>query len=225
MCLVSGDQENLSSMPRGIKIISELQDIEWKQRADGFASADMCHSLHGDAPPVVDTSVHQPTQTGVWQEKKNKNPLLIWPQSPVTSARTHSGRGKCTWTLWGDAMSHPTSAPPPSTPLSGDRTGGSAHSKIRDGFAKSTAACKGSRSQMWPHRKHTHWHTFGSRTLSSVVRQFSAPRTGVSTHASLRMIERELNLLEFNQSRILSSRRGFVKFGFGKKKKIYYTVF
>lgn len=41
MWLVSGDKENLSSMPRGMKIISELLNTEWKQRLDDFGSPDM----------------------------------------------------------------------------------------------------------------------------------------------------------------------------------------
>lgn len=115
MCLVSGDQENLSSMPRGIKIISELQDIEWKQRADGFASADMCHSLHGDAPPVVDTSTHQPTQTGVWQEKKPKTlfssgPRVLWPAHGPTLAEGNALE------LCEGMQCHSQPAPPPPPP-------------------------------------------------------------------------------------------------------------
>lgn len=46
MCLVNGDQDDLSSKPKGMKIISELLDTEWKQRLEDFGSADMRNSVH-----------------------------------------------------------------------------------------------------------------------------------------------------------------------------------
>lgn len=52
MCLVSGDKENLSSMPKGMNIISVLLDSEWKQRVDGFWSADMYNSAQRLATAV-----------------------------------------------------------------------------------------------------------------------------------------------------------------------------
>lgn len=52
MCLVRGDKENLSIIPKGIKIISELLNTEWKQRLDEFWSADMYNSVRGLAATV-----------------------------------------------------------------------------------------------------------------------------------------------------------------------------
>lgn len=135
MCLVSGDQENLSSMPRGMKIISELQDIEWKKT---FGSADMCNSLHGATMGSaatacsMDTLTHQPSQTGVGR-KKNK------PSSHLVTARESCDQHMDTlWqrethlnSVWEHSVTHRQRLPP-ALWWQADRTAGRERWKIRD---------------------------------------------------------------------------------------------
>lgn len=74
------------------------------------------------AASSMDTLTHQPTQTRVWKGEKKKS-LLLWHESPVTSAWTHSGRGKRTWTVWEHTATHRQRLPP-ALCCQADRTGG-----------------------------------------------------------------------------------------------------
>lgn len=111
MCLVSGDQENLSSMPRGMKIISQLQDMEWKQRPDGFGSADMCNSLqYGERHDVMLTghiNISQPPRP------PQKKPLFSSGTRGLRPVHGHTlGEEKALELLYGNTISHRQRLPP-----------------------------------------------------------------------------------------------------------------
>lgn len=165
MCLVSGDQENLSSMPRGMKTISELQDIERKQRPDGLGRAGMWKSLHSAHACWMDTLTHQPTQTGVWQEKKIKDKAKLF------SCGTRVLRPAHGHTLWEHNVPHRQPLPP-ALWWQADSADGREGYKIRRRLWYDSltlllhASVRVCRCKL---TGNTHWHTLGSKQEHGVV--------------------------------------------------------
>lgn len=116
MCLVSGDKGNLSSMPKGMKIISELLDREWKKRLDDFRSADMYNSVQRLAAAVQSVALAHFTLSEhikhigcpTWSHRKNSSAGKVGPLWPIQSCtgQAHAGRGRYNHTLYASTTLH-----------------------------------------------------------------------------------------------------------------------
>lgn len=152
------------------------------------------------AASSMDILTHQPTQTRVWKGKKK-----------VSSSLARESCDQRMDTLWQrethlncvGTHCHTQAATPPCPLLSGWQDGWKRALKIkRQLFTESSTASI--RVHKLEPTANTHWHTFGSRALSSSGRHLPVPRSTVSTHLRVWLLlsVKRIKSVRVQQSRI-----------------------